>query len=216
MNVGPAATLRAGRIGPNAITRVAEVLPGQVGSTTTLELFNAAGLADALRHPPQQMVDEADVRRLHRALHDRLGPAAAARVGDEAGRRTGDYLLAHRIPGPMQGLLRHLPAALAARVLLAAIARHAWTFAGSGQFEARAGRPVVLALRHNPLVRGLHAEAPACRYHAATFEHLFRALVAADAVVEEVACEACGADACRFEVHWSRHSRAPGRCRHGP
>lgn len=200
--MGAAATWHAGRIGPNAITRVAEVLPAQVGSATTLELFAAAGLADALRHPPQQMVDEADVRRLHRALHDRLGPATAARVADAAGRRTGDYLLAHRIPRPMQGLMRHLPAALAARLLLAAIARHAWTFAGSGDFEARAGRPAVLTLRHNPLVRGLQAEAPACRYHAATFEHLFRALVAADAVAIETSCEACGANACRFEVHW--------------
>ena len=56
--------------------------------------------------------------------------------------RTGDYLLAHRIPKPVQALLKRLPAPLAARVLLAAITRHAWTFAGSGRFEAHrpAGR----------------------------------------------------------------------------
>jgi hypothetical protein len=63
----------------------------------------------------------------------------AAEVARSAGRRTADYLLAHRIPKPVQALLKALPARLAARVLLSAIARHAWTFAGSGVFSASTG-----------------------------------------------------------------------------
>jgi divinyl protochlorophyllide a 8-vinyl-reductase len=61
---------------------------------------------------------------------------------------------------------------------------------------------VVLQIRHNPLCRGLQAGAPACDYYAATFERLFQVLVHPDACVLETACEACGDDACRFELRW--------------
>lgn len=192
----------AGRIGPNAIIRVAEVLPAFVGTAATLQLFERAGLAAYLRSPPQDMVDEREVMRLHGELRASLGGATAAEVARRAGERTADYLLAHRIPQPVQLLLRHLPAALAARVLLAAISRHAWTFAGSGRFTARAGRPVVLEIRDNPLCRGVRTAAPVCDFYAATFERLFRVLVHRDAQVLEVACEARGDEACRFELRW--------------
>jgi divinyl protochlorophyllide a 8-vinyl-reductase len=69
-----------------------------------------------------------------------LGPAMAAEVARDAGLRTADYLLANRIPKPVQVLLKHLPAPLAARVLLSAIRRHAWTFRRQRQLHAR-GRP---------------------------------------------------------------------------
>jgi divinyl protochlorophyllide a 8-vinyl-reductase len=131
-----------------------------------------------------------------------LGADQAALVARRAGERTADYLLQHRIPRAAQALLRALPAALAARLLLRAVARHAWTFAGSGEFAARAGRPVVLTLRHNPLCRGLRTAAPACDFYAAVFERLFRALVHRNARAVEVACEACGDAECRFELRW--------------
>lgn len=195
----------SGRIGPNAITRVAEVLPPRLGSEATAELFDAVGLAEFLRQPPQSMVDEEDVRRLHAALRERLGGLAAREVAQAAGAATADYLLAHRIPRPLQELLRRLPARWAARVLLAAIRRNAWTFVGSGRFVASAGggrRPVELEIRANPLCRGLQADAPACEYYAATFERLFAVLVHPRSQVREVACEACGDEACRFAIRW--------------
>ena len=192
----------ANRIGPNAITRVAEVLPGRVGAAATLELFAHAGLATYLRQPPQSMVDESEVMRLHAELRRTLGVPMAREVAREAGQRTGDYLLAHRIPKPVQALLKALPAPLAARTLLSAIGGHSWTFAGSGHFSYRTGRPVVLEIRDNPLARGVVADEPICDFYSATFERLFRALVRADAQVVEVACEARGDDACRFEVRW--------------
>jgi len=192
----------AGRIGPNAITRLAEVLPALVGSSATQRLFEHAGLATYLATPPEQMVDEAEVTRLHRTLRADFGPALAAEAARQAGSRTADYLLAHRIPKPVQALLKALPAPLAARVLLAAIRRHAWTFAGSGSFTAVAGQPVVLTIRHNPLCKGLSADAPACDFYAAVFERLFRVLVHAGATVAETACEACGDAECRFELRW--------------
>jgi divinyl protochlorophyllide a 8-vinyl-reductase len=196
------AAREAGRIGPNAITRVAEVMPSLVGAGMTRHLFDAAGLLRYLQTPPQGMVDEAEVRRLHAILHETLGSEAATRITDQAGQRTADYLIAHRIPKAVQALLRLLPAPLASRVLLAAIRRHAWTFSGSGEFTAHAGVPVLLSIRGNPLCQGFEAESPACAFYAATFERLFRLLVHPAARVREITCEACGADACRFEVRW--------------
>ena len=190
------------RIGPNAITRVAEAMPRLAGAARTQEVFAAARLAHYLRTPPAAMVDENEVIRLHRALHDTLGRSLACRVAAEAGTATGDYLLAHRIPAPVTRLLKTLPAGIAARFLVVAIRRHAWTFAGSGTFAARAGNPVRLAIANNPLCRGAVATDPLCDYYAATFERLFRALVHPRATVTETACEACGADACRFEIRW--------------
>ncbi len=192
----------AGRIGPNAITRVAEVLAPRFGAAATLTLFEHAGLRHHLLAPPTDMVDEAEVRALHRALRDMLGGPAARGVARAAGERTADYLLAHRIPKPAQVLLKALPAALAARVLLAAVTRNAWTFAGSGAFSARAGRPCVLTIRGNPLCRDVTAAEPACDFYAGTFERLFRVLVHPASQVREVACEARGDSECRFEVAW--------------
>jgi divinyl protochlorophyllide a 8-vinyl-reductase len=193
------------RIGPNAITRVAEALPRHLGRDGTAALFDAVGLGEHLRHPPASMVDEEDVRRLHAALRERLGPPAAREVAQAAGRATAEYLLAHRIPRLLQSVLRRLPPRWAAQVLLAAITRHAWTFVGSGRFAASAGggrRPAMLEIRANPLCRGLRADAPACAYYAATFERLFGRLVHPHSRVRELTCEACGDDGCRFEIRW--------------
>ncbi|GAP38617.1 bacteriochlorophyll 4-vinyl reductase [Piscinibacter sakaiensis] len=189
------------RIGPNAITRLAEALVGHGGPALAAEVFGQAGLARHLRRPPDTMVPEDEACRLHAALRERLGAQAPA-LARAAGTATADYLLAHRIPRPVQALLRWLPAPLAARGLLAAMRGHAWTFAGSGRFEAAAGSGgrATLTIRGNPLCRGQLALAPACDYYAATFERLFRVLVHPDCRVAEVACEARGDTACRFEV----------------
>lgn len=194
--------MHAARIGPNAIIRVAEVLRADVGEATTTALFASVGLAGYLAVEPGDMVDETEVARLHQRLRSALGGEHAARISRDAGLRTADYLLARRIPKPVQWLLKRMPARLAAHVLLAAIRRNAWTFAGSGRFTAAAGNPSRLAIVDNPLCRGAAAPVPVCHYYAATFERLFRTLVHRNARVIETACEAAGGDACRFEVHW--------------
>ena len=198
--IDPAAA--AGRIGPNAITRVAEAVTARQGRAVTRELFARAGLAAYLDAPPQAMVDESEVIALHGALRAELGAPQASDIAADAGRRTAEYLLAHRIPRAAQALLKLLPARLAARVLLRAIGGHAGTFAGSGAFRARAGRPVRLQISNNPLCRGLRTEAPVCDYYAAVFQRLFEVLVHPRARVVETACEARGDPACRFEVRW--------------
>lgn len=188
----------AGRIGPNAITRVAEVLDPAVAR----RVFAHAGLARYVDAPPEDMVDEREVIALHAALRADLGEDNARRIAAEAGRRTAAYLLAHRIPRAAQAVLKRLPAGLAARALLKAISGHAWTFAGSGRFTARAGRPVVLTIADNPLCRGVTSRTPCCDYYRAVFEVLFRTLVHRGAHVVETACEARGDPECIFEVRW--------------
>jgi divinyl protochlorophyllide a 8-vinyl-reductase len=181
---------------------VTEALRARVGVAATQAMFGRAGLLHHLQCPPEAMVEEAEVRALHSALREQLGPDEATAVACDAGRRTAEYLLAHRIPRPVQAVLQRLPAAMAARILLAAIRRHAWTFVGSGVFVARAGSPVVLTIRNNPLCRDLAANTPVCDFYAATFERLFTVLVHSGSRVRELACEACGDAECRFEIRW--------------
>ncbi len=133
-----AADARAGGlIGPNAVTRLAEALAAMGGGIERL-VFEDAGLSHHLSHPPDAMVADDEVARLHAALRRRLGREAACEVGREAGRLTGLYILERRIPGVVRYLLPRSPRRLALRLLMPAIARHAWTFAGAGRF--RGGR----------------------------------------------------------------------------
>ena len=191
-----------GRVGPNAITRVGEALDALYGRATTYAVFADAGLTQYLDAWPQAMVDEGEVAGLNRALHAHLPEASFRRVAADAGRRTGDYLLAHRIPRPVQALLRPAPAWLAARVLLKAIGRNAWTFAGSGTFDAAAGRPCTVTIADCPLCRQVEADHGVCDTYTGTFERLFRELVHPQAEARETACQAAGAPACRFEIRW--------------
>lgn len=140
------------------------------------------------------MVREAVVADLFEALFLRLPETDAKDVAAEAGRRTADYILANRIPGAAQSILKALPAPLAAPLLLAAIAKHAWTFAGSGRFTARYGAPLIVEIAANPL------SMPGCVWHRAVFERLFRSLAAPRADVRHTRCCRTGEPLCRFEI----------------
>lgn len=194
--------MHSGQIGPNAITRVAEAIDSAMGPSATQAIFQQAGLGRYLGQMPTQMVDEADVARLQLQLRSSLGPERAAQIALDAGRRTGDYLLAYRIPRSAQRLLRLMPAGAAARLLVKAIARHAWTFSGSGEFSFQPGRPFVLTIRRSPLCSLIRSEVPVCHYYSATFERVFQAIVHQQAKVIETECESAGAPVCRFELSW--------------
>ena len=111
-------------------------------------------------------------------------------------------MLAHRIPAAAHRLLRALPRGMAARLLLAAVSRHAWTFAGSGAFTYSFRPQLTLRIEGSPVCRHLRTDEKVCHYFAATFEHLFKALVSPGARVEETECEAEGAAACVFRVDY--------------
>ena len=182
------------KVGPNAVTQMAAALRARGGEAAARRVFGAAGMIDLLDHPPARMIDQRYPAALHRTVAELLAPEEARAVAADAGRRTADYLLANRIPRPAQRLLRLLPPRLAARLLLTAIGRNAWTFAGSGAFSARAGDPCAVEIAANPLAT------PGAPWHAAVFERLFRALVSPAAAVRVTACTAEGAPACRFEI----------------
>lgn len=185
------------RIGPNAVTQLAAALGARAAP-----VFAAAGRSAWLECPPEAMLEEAPVARLHQALRAALPADEAALLLAEAGRRTADYLLAHRIPRPAQRVLRALPPRPAAWLLLRAIRAHAWTFAGSGRFAARAGNPTVVTLHANPFCAREHALHPVCAWHAAVFQRLFHALVSPGACAVETRCCAQGDASCRFELRW--------------
>lgn len=187
----------AARIGPNAVLQLLPVLERAGGRDLRDHMLASAGffgVPDA-----EAMIDERAVARLHRTLRAEV-PDLAPSLLWVAGRRTADYILANRIPSGAQALLRALPPRLAAPLLTRAIARHAWTFAGSGRFSVNSHRPLTLEIAGNPVVCGERAAAPICHWHMAVFERLFTTLVDGGLVCEEVACCAAGAPACRFVI----------------
>jgi len=191
-----------GRIGPNAIIRVAESLRQHWGETETRRLFALAEADAFLDAPPHSMVNEQAVVKLHAAVREQMGGSEAGFILNDAGLRTGDYLLAHRIPRLAQRVLKRLPPSLAATLLIKAIKANAWTFVGSGRFSSEAGPPRQLVIADNPLCRDAVAEEPICAFYTGTFQRLFATLVSPKAVVTETACSAIGAQACRFAVRW--------------
>ena len=191
-----------GRIGPNAVIRLAEAVDALESRAVTKRLLIAANLAPYADALPEAMVPEEEVTVLHRRLRSDLGASRAASASWIAGLRTADYLLAHRIPKPVQRLLRLLPARLAAFILLKAIGAHAWTFAGTSRFSWKMGRPVILTFEDCPLCRWDHSATPCCGYYSATFERLFRELIASGTTVTETECIATGGKACRFEIRY--------------
>ena len=188
------------RIGPNAVLQHLPVLDDAVGPGLRHALLVRAGVPEPA--PDSGMLDEAEVAPLHRAVWLFL-PDRAAAIQRQAGLAVGEYILANRIPAPARALIRALPAWLGARLLAAAIARHAWTFAGSGVFSVVSHRPLTVRIAQNPLAQGprRRSAGPSCHWHAAVFERLFQRLVWPEARVVETDCCAQGAGACTFVIH---------------
>lgn len=158
------------RIGPNAILQLVPVLDQVQGRAARDRLLGAAGVAV----PPDDagMWPEDQCRAAHLAVWQGCGDRAGA-ILTAAGLGTADYILAHRIPGPAKALIRALPGPLGARLLTAAITRHAWTFTGSGTFRVCARRPMTFEIAGNPLA----FPGRPCPWHAAVFSRLYQALV---------------------------------------
>lgn len=200
------ATLAAhpqGRIGPNVLIQTARVLERRLGRDVAERALwiSAHYTLDAL---PTEMVREADANALMRYLVAEFGQSIARTMMREAGEATGDYLLANRIPGVARFTLPLLPGPASLRVLLSAIGRHTWTFAGSAQVRITPGNPAVISVSRCPLCAGMHSEIPTCDFYLGTFSRLATALLGQHAWAEEVACEARGDSACRFLIGTNR------------
>lgn len=183
------------RIGPNAVLQHLPVLDAALGERLRGALLHRAGVA--VPPPECGMLPEAQVIPLYRAVW-LFVPDRAESIQRAAGLAVGDYILAHRIPRLAQTLIRALPSRLGARLLSAAIAKNAWTFAGSGVFTIASHDPLTFSIAQNPLAVGpVHSS---CHWHAAVFERLFQRLVWPQALVIETACCAAGDAACLFRI----------------
>lgn len=188
-------------IGPNALIQTAAALHELEGESAAAVL-QAAGESLVREHPPEDMVDERRFAALVTTLVRELGEARAERVLVRSGSLTADYLMANRIPQPFQWLVRRLPRDLGLRLLLGAIASHAWTFAGSGRFryDLRGDGRVELEIEDCPACRGLVTEQPVCGFYAGTFERLFRRLIDDRLRVRDAECQACGGACCALRA----------------
>lgn len=185
-----------GLIGPNAILQLLPFLTEAVGKERTAELLRKA---HAHRPTGTTMIPEEEAARLHRLVREEL-PELATHLSQASGIATADYIIANRIPKAAQILLRLLPPTLAARVLSRAITAHAWTFAGSGRFEAVT--PWSFEIERNPLIAGECSATPLCIWNAAVFGRLYSRLVHRKVACREISCAAQpGVDCCRFELY---------------
>lgn len=195
----PTAHERTGVIGPNSVLQLVVVLRERLGDEAA-ERILARATGRTFEQLPTAMIDEREPNRFVRELIGSVGVDQAERHMREAGKRTGDYLLANRIPRIAQWIIRLMPRAIGRRMLVGAMARHSWTFAGSGQFTVVDGAAPQLIIAGCPMCRGFHAHAPMCGYYAATFERLLQVVVDPRMHVEEIECEAMGGHACRFTL----------------
>jgi divinyl protochlorophyllide a 8-vinyl-reductase len=190
----------AALIGPNAIIQVARVLQERFGDFTTEALLREH-TPYSLATLPGHMIPESEPLALTHAVMSRLGEARGTTVLHEAGLRTGDYLLANRIPRPAQWLIRVLPKRAGLSILLKSMLAHAWTFAGSGSFTVHHQREGgQLCFHACAMCRDMITDGPACDFYAGTFERLITTLVSPTARVREVECQAHGGSCCRFVV----------------
>lgn len=177
-------------IGPNAVIQLGEAMRVVAGQDAARHLFDLARCPELLEHPPDKMIDEKVPVRLFRTLWRDWPAATAHRVACEAGHRTAEYIMANRVPGPVRFLLRALPGKIGARLLLSAIQKHAWTFAGSGTCQVEA-RICLISIKSNPL------RMPDGAWHGAVFERLFQRLIAHGTRVQH---STTGAQADRFAI----------------
>jgi len=193
-----------GRIGPNVIIQTARALEQRLGRERAGRI-----LVDSTQHTfdtlPHGMIDEARATALMRRLVEEHGTTFTRSVMRDAGTRTGDYLLAHRIPRIARILLPLLPTSAALRLLLQAIGRHTWTFAGSANVRITPGNPAVISLSRCPLCAGILSDVHLCDFYTGTFARLARVLLGPSAYAEEVACESTGDSACRFLIGTRGH-----------
>lgn len=188
--------LPAGRIGPNAVIQLGEAL--RAWPEMAQRIYARAGCPSLLNDPPAAMIDERIPARLFEALWNELPADQAAAIARDAGRRTGEYVLCNRIPAIARVVLAALPPWIAGRLLLKAIHRNAWTFAGSGICRVENGAPSVLTIERNPL------KMPGCVWHVGVLERLFQALAGPGSRVRHCDDATEAATVCRFEIEIPR------------
>lgn len=182
------------RVGPNAIIQTGMALEARHGKGLREAVFADAGLGWIGSRDPTRMVRAQAVVALNSAVRRHLSADDAERVMWEAGVATARYILQHRIPPLAQKLLGKLPAKLGLALLLRAIGRHAWTFAGAATVRVGANW---IRIDDNPVCLG-RSGFSGCVWHRAVFATLIETIIGRDVSVVETHCLSRGDDCCRF------------------
>lgn len=185
--------VEAGRIGPNIVLQLEDVVRGNLGEMAWARLLADAKRPDWAIAPPQKMVDERDAHALYRSLFAQW-PEVAPALARMAGRQTGDYIIRHRIPSVVRLLLQLLPHRLAVDMLMRSISRHAWTFAGSGQCSLVAGERPQIRIKDNPV------RMPDCVWQQGVLNRLFQRLIDPRIRVQHAHIPFGSGEACCFEI----------------
>jgi divinyl protochlorophyllide a 8-vinyl-reductase len=191
------------QIGPNALIQTVTALRAIYDDDQTAAILARSGQLSLMDEHPADMVPECEFDRLVQAMADALGEDCARRVLHRSGALTADYLLAHRIPGLFQRLLRFLShpwgsQGLAMRLLLLAVSKNAWTFVGSGAFSYGFGDRAVIRV-----VSSIHPVGAASGFYGGTFERLVHSLIDAEACVYFVYAAPDNPNLCEYIVEYS-------------
>jgi divinyl protochlorophyllide a 8-vinyl-reductase len=178
-----AVTHPAALIGPNALIQTVRALHELVGPSATFAVLARADRLDLLDQSPGEMVHAAEFTALVDALFATLPRSDATRVLFRSGELTAAYVIRNRIPAPIRLLLRGLPPSFALRLLLRAIRRHSYTFAGAAQFHYELRPTPLITLTGDPATGTLPASRVEDYYHGA-FSTFMRTLVTHKARVD--------------------------------
>ncbi len=182
------------RIGSDAVLQTLDALGEVGGELLAHKVLEAAGLRYVLDQKLQEMVPQNLFLGLVRAIEDTLPRSQVDLVAVTSGRKTGSVLLEQYIPDMAQKLLHTLPPHVAGPLLLHALEKHSWTFAGSAKVHYEAGPPLQLVIENNPMaVWG-------CLWQCALLEAVFRSLISADARVWHMACCAEHKPSCVYMI----------------
>lgn len=192
---------RAGRIGPNAVIQLRAAMIEVLGEGQARAFFSRCGLGELYSDPPTEMIEEAIPARLYQRLYADLPVEEADSIARRSGVLTADYVMANRIPGLVRTLLQVLPPALSGPILLKAIQKNAWTFAGTGKCSVASGARARIRISGNPL------SMPGGTWHDGVFTRMFRRLVCASAAVSWRAGNGAGRDD-RFLIRYGRDGLA--------
>ncbi len=184
------------KIGPNSIIQTVAALESKYGKAEAEAILARAGHKHLIGNLPSEMTEESKFHALVQALDKELGEKIMVHILNDSGQRTAAYLLRVRIPGLFQKLLKPLPPGLAFKILIFAISKNAWTFAGSGDFSYTTGKTPEITVKVTcptiPVVGN---------FYLGTFTRLLRELVSHDTKIESSITGESGAITCRYTCH---------------
>ncbi|NWJ45810.1 MAG: bacteriochlorophyll 4-vinyl reductase [Chloroflexi bacterium] len=202
---GNASVHPSGKIGPNSLIQTVRAMRRIYGDEKARRILEEGGQGFLWDHHPGEMIDEGEFITLARMLYSNLGVQETLPLLRLSGNLTGEYVLANRIPKFAQRIIKFLPRKLRLKVMLNAIGKNAWTFAGSGKYSFTLSPQLQINLDESIIRHAISkANVPVCSYYTGAFETLLKTLVDAHIQVEEIECAIRGDSRCVFQIKFTR------------